>query len=429
MKVNLEKIEKNIVSLEIEVDQEKMAEALEKAYQKAAPRITVPGFRKGKAPRMLVEKQIGREYLKQEALDLVVPEAYFDAVKESGIEPIDKPQLEVVQLEEGKPLILKATVEVKPEVELGQYIGLEVQKQEAEITEQELADELENLRTRHAQLVTLEEGQVELRDIAVIDFEGFVDGQAFPGGSGTDYSLELGSGTFIPGYEEQLVGAKVGETRELKVTFPEDYHAATLAGREAVFKTTVKAIKRKELAELNDEFAKDVSEFETLQELKNDILNRLKEAAGKKAENRLKDELVEKAMLASQVEIPEIMIQEKIEYLVQNFSRRLAAQGLNLDDYLKYSSTTLEEIKEEYHPAAEKAVKIDLVLAAIAAKENIQAGEEEIEARIAEMAAHYKSEPEVFKGWLENSGNLENVKKSIIIDKTVDFLQEKAVVK
>ncbi len=429
MKVKMEKIEKNVVTLEIEVEPEKTAKGWEQAFLKVSKTVSIPGFRKGKAPRTIIERHVGKDYINEEALNLIVPEAYMDAVKENGIEPIDKPRFEVVQIEEGKPVIFKATVEVKPEVELGQYIGLEVKRQESEVTDVEVNAELENLRMRHAQLVSLDEGPAELKDIAVIDYEGFIDGTAFPGGAGTDHSLELGSGSFIPGFEEQLVGAKVGETKEVRVTFPNDYHSAQLAGKEANFKVTVKAVKRKELADLDDEFAKDVSEFETLEELKNNILNRLKEAAREQAANRMKDELVEKAVQTSQVEVPEIMIQQKTDFMIESFTRKLSMQGLNFDDYLKYTNTNLEDIRADYRQRAEKAVKIDLVLDAIADREKIEASEAEIDARAAEMAAHYNSEPEVFKQWLENSGNLENLKKSIIIDKTVDFLQEKAEVK
>ncbi|MHB9096062.1 MAG: trigger factor [Eubacteriales bacterium] len=429
MKVNMEKIEKNVIALEIEIEQDKMLEALEKAYKKVAQKVNIPGFRKGKAPRVLIERHVGKEYLREEALDFVIPEAYMEALKETGIEPIDKPKVDMVQFEEDKPVIFKATVEVKPEVELGQYIGLEVEKQETETTDAEVDAELEKLKMRHAQMVNLEEGQAELKDLTVIDFEGFVDGAAFPGGTSTDYSLELGSGSFIPGFEEQLVGAKVGETKEINVTFPEDYHSAEMAGKEAMFKVTVKAIKRKELAELDDEFAKDVSEFATLQELKNDILNRLKEAAKAQAENKMKDELVEKATQGSQVEVPEIMIQQKIDFMTQSLSQKLSMQGLNLEDYLKFSGTSVETMREEYRPAAEKAVKIDLVLETIAAKENIVATDEDIDAKVAEMAARYNSEAEVFKQWLVNAGNLEPLKTSIVIDKTVDMLQERAVIK
>jgi trigger factor len=429
MNVKVEKIEKNVVALEIEIEQAQFDSGMEKAYQKVSKKVTVPGFRKGKAPRALIERHVGKEYLKEEALDFIVPEAYMQAIKETGLEPIDRPQVDLVQMEEGKPLIFKATVEVKPEVQLGQYIGLEATKQETEITDQEIDEEIQKLRQRHAQMVNLEEGTAELKDITMIDFEGFVDGTAFPGGAGTEYSLELGSGSFIPGFEEQLIGVKAGETKEVNVTFPENYHSADLAGKAAMFKITVKSIKRKELAELDDEFAKDVSEFETLQELKDDLLNRLKEAAQEKNNNAVKDELVDKVVEVSVVDVPNIMVEQKIDNMVQSFSQRLVMQGLKLEDYLKWNNSDMETVRKDYRQSAEKAVKIDLVLEAIAEKESIAATDEDIDSKAEEMAKRYNSTPDMFRQWLESGGNLENLKKSIIIDKTVDFLQEKAILK
>lgn len=426
MKVNLEKIEKNVVALEIEVEQEKFAEAVEKAYRKLAPKVSIPGFRKGKAPRVMIERKLGKEYIWEEAFDFIVPEAYFEAVKETGIETIDRPKVDVVQLEEGKPFIFKATVEVKPEVKLGEYIGLAAEKQQVKITDEDVETELKKLQERHAQMVPVEDGAAEMGDITVIDFEGFVDDVAFPGGKGTDYSLELGSGSFIPGFEEQLVGTKSGEEREVKVTFPETYHAAELAGKDAVFKVTVKGIKRKELAALDDELAKDVSEFETLEELKADIRNRLEKEAERKAEHALKDELVEKAVAGSEVEVPDTLIEQRIDSIIQNMNQRLGMQGLSIEDYLKYSGTNVDEMRKNYRERAEKDVKVDLVLDAIAAAENIEVTEEDINSRVEEMAGQYKQEPATLRQWLENAGNLEPLKRSIIIDKTVDLIVEKA---
>lgn len=429
MNAKLEKIEKNVVSLEVEIESEKFAMAMEKAFHKVSKKVSIPGFRKGKAPKFIIERHVGKEYLKEEALDIILPEAYLEAVNETKIEPIDKPKVELIQVEEGQPLIFKATVEVKPEVELGQYIGLEVNREEKEVSEKDVEQELERLRERHAQIVNIEEGTAELKDTVIIDFEGFQDGVPFEGGAGNDYPLELGSGSFIPGFEEQLAGVSVGETKDVNVTFPENYHAENLAGKEATFKVTVKGIKRKELADLDDEFAKDVSEFDTLQELKEDILNRLKEAAKQEADYHLKDLLVDKAVEAAAVEVPEVMIRDKVDAMIQSFSQRLSMQGMKLEDYLKYTCSDLEALKADYRQVAEKGVKTDLVLEAIAAKENISADEEEIDAKVAEMAAQYNYEPGIFREWLENSGNFESVKKTIVVDKTVDFLQEKAVIK
>ncbi|MFZ5639132.1 MAG: trigger factor [Bacillota bacterium] len=426
MKVNLEKIEKNVVALEIEVAQEKFSEAVEKAFRKLAPKVNVPGFRKGKAPRVMIERKLGREYIWEEAMDFIVPEAYFEALQETKIDPIDRPKVEVVQMEDDKPFIFKATVEVRPEVNLGQYIGLEAEKPAVEVTDGDVDKELQKLQERHAQLVPVEDGAAEMHDITVIDFEGFVDGVAFPGGKGTDYSLELGSGSFIPGFEEQLVGAKVGEEREVNVTFPENYHSADLAGKEAMFKVAVKGIKRKELAALDDEFAKDVSEFESLEELKTDIRNKLEKEAERKADHTLKDELVNKAVGGSEVEVPETMIEQRIDSMLQDMNQRLGMQGLSIEDYLKYSGTTVDEFRKNYRERAEKEIRVDLVLDAIAKAENIEVTEEDIDNRVKEMAEQYKQEPATLRQWLENGGNMEPLKKSVVIDKTVDFLVEKA---
>lgn len=426
MKVNLEKIENNVVALEIEVDQEKFSEAVEKAFRKLAPKVNIPGFRKGKAPRAMVERKLSKEYIWEEAVDFIVPEAYFEAIKETNIEPINRPSVDVVQMEDGKPFIFKATVEVRPEVKLGDYIGLEAEKSSVEISDEDVQNELKKLQERHAQLVPVEDGAAELQDLTVIDFEGFVDGVAFPGGKGTDYSLELGSGSFIPGFEEQLVGVKTGEEKEVKVVFPENYHAAELAGKDAVFKVAVKGIKRKELAALDDEFAKDVSELETLEELKADIRNKLEKEAERKAEHDLKDGLVDKAVAGSEVTVPGTMIEQRIDSMMENMNQRLGMQGLSVEDYLKYSGTTVEEFRNNYRERAEKEVRVDLVLEAIAKAENIEVSDEDIESRVQEMAGQYKQDPAVFRQWMENGGNLEPLKKSIVIDKTVDFIVERA---
>ncbi len=414
------------MALQIEVPQEKFSDAVEKAFRKLAPKVSIPGFRKGKAPRAMVERKLGKEYIWEEAMDIVVPDAYFAAIRDNKIEPIDRPQIEVVQLEDNKPFIFKVTVQVRPEVQLSQYIGLEAEKPVVEISDEDVEKELQRLQERHAQLVPVEDAAAELHDVTVIDFEGFVDGVAFPGGNGTDYSLELGSGSFIPGFEEQLTGVKVGEEREVKVTFPETYHAAELAGKEAVFKVIVKGIKRKELAVQDNEFAKDVSEFETLEELKTDIWNRLKEEAGKRADHALKDGLVDKVVAASEVEIPDTMIEQRIDSMLQNMNQRLGMQGLSIEEYLKYSGSNVDELRKEYRERAAKDVKVDLVLDAIAKAETIELTDADIDARVEEMAVQYKQEPATLRQWIENGGNLEAIKKSIIIDKTVDFLVDKA---
>lgn len=429
MKVNLEKIEKNLVALEIEVDQEKFAEAMNKAFKKVASKVNIPGFRKGKAPRIMVERHVGKEYIYDEALEYIVPEAYFEAVKETEIEPIDQPKIEVVQVGDDKPVIFKATVEVKPEVKLGDYKGLEVQKVEVKVSDEEINAELEKLRQRHAQMINIEDGTAEMGDTVVIDFEGFVDDVAFQGGAGTDHSLELGSGTFIPGFEDQLVGVKVGEARDVKVTFPEEYHAKELAGKDAVFKVNVKAIKRKQVAPIDDELAKDVSEFETLEELKQDISNRLKEAAEIRAENSLKDQLVEKVVENSEVEVPATLVDVRIDSMLQNLSQRLSMQGLALEDYLKFTNSSMEALREQYREDAENKVKANLVLEALAKEEKIEPTEEDIEEEIKKMAGQYNADPATMRTFIENQGNMSALIEAITIDKTVNFLVEQAVIK
>ena len=427
MKFNMEKIEKNKVAMEITVDAAKFSEGVERAYQKLAKSVTVPGFRKGKAPKSMVIAKIGKEYLHEEALDLILPEVYYDVLQESGIEPIDRPRIDVKSMEEGQDLVLSLEVEVKPEVNLGQYKQLEIEKVNNEVTESDLEKELENLRLRHAQLIPLEEGDVVSKgDLAQIDFEGFVDGEAFPGGTGTDYPLELGSGAFIPGFEEQLMGKNVGDNVDVNVTFPEDYHVAELAGKPALFKVLIKSAKKKRIAELDDEFAKDVSEFETLEELKNDLMNKLKKAAEKKAEQELRKSVIDKVTENAQVEIPQIMVEQRIDTMLENVGQRLQMQGLSLQDYLKYTNMTTEQLREQYRPEAERSVKVDLVLEAIAKAEKIEASDEDLDKQIQRMAEQYHQDVESMRNVLNAQGSLEMLKESLALEKTVDYLIEQA---
>lgn len=426
MNVKSEKIEKNTVVLEVEVESEKLAAALDKAYKKVVKKVNVPGFRKGKVPRAILERNYGKEILFDDALDIILPEAYSQAVDEAKIDPIDKPNIDIIQLEGDKPLIFKATVQVKPEVQLGEYKGLEVEKPSAEVTDEDVQKELEKMQQRHAKLNTLDEGNVAQGDVAVIDFEGFVDDVAFPGGKGEDHPLEIGSGAFIPGFEDQLIGAAIDEDRDVKVTFPEEYHAADLAGKEAVFKVKVKSIKRKEVAPIDDELAKDVSEFETLEELKTDILNKLKEAAEKNAEASIKNQVVEKAVANAEVEIPEVMIKNRIDMIVNDMAGKLQRQGLSLEDYLKFTNTSIEILRAEYEKDAIQGIKADLILEAISKNENITVTDEDLDNQIDKMAKAYNQEPEQIKSILAMQGNLEFLNASITMEKTVDFLVENA---
>ncbi|BAF58984.1 MAG: trigger factor [Pelotomaculum sp.] len=426
MKANAERIEKNTVLLEIEVDAEQLSQAMERAYRKLVKSVSVPGFRRGKTPRPIFERYVGKSALYEEAMDYLVPVAYFKAVEDTGIEPIEKPKVEVVQVEEGKPVLFKATVQVKPEVKLGQYKELELTRPSTEVSGEDVEKELVRLQNRYAKLVTLEEGTVEKGDTAIIDFAGRIDGEPIKGGEGRDYSLEIGSGSFVQGFEEQLVGMAAGETREIDVTFPENYKAEELAGKEAKFTVTVKEIKRKEIAPLDDDFAKDVSEFDTLEELRNDLSNKLKQAAENRAEYQVKMDAVTKAVDNAEVEIPEVMITNQLADMIGTLASRLSSQGLSLEDYLKYTGSTLEDMRASMMPEAERNVKTALVLEAIARAEGIKASDEEVDEEIKKMAAHYQQDPEVVRKMLEKEGQLKFIAEGLVREKTVKFLVENA---
>ncbi|SHE52355.1 trigger factor [Desulforamulus putei] len=426
MKATAERIEKNTVLLEIEVETEKVDQAMNQAYRKIVKQVNIPGFRKGKAPRSLVERYVGKETLFGEAAEIIVPEAYMQALKETQTEPIDQPKIDIVQGEPGKPLIFKATVEVKPEVTLGEYKGLEVKRPATDVSDEDVQAELERLQNRHAKLVTIEEGEVQKDDVAIIDFTGYVDGEAFEGGNAENYSLTIGSGAFIPGFEDQLIGVKVGEEKDVNVTFPQEYHAENLAGKPATFKVTVKEIKRKELAPLDDEFAKDVSEFDTLEELKSDIRNKLKEAAETRAKSAVENGVVEAVAANASVEIPEIMVDQKVDEMLNNVGHRLAQQGINLDQYFKYTNTSIDDMRQRMRPDAEKTVKNELVLDAIARAENIQASEEEINEEIQKIATYVKQDAEIVRKTLELQGELGHISQDIARRKVISFLVENA---
>jgi len=426
MKANAERIEKNTVLLEIEVDAEQFSQAVDKAYRKIVKNVNIPGFRKGKTPRSILERYVGKGALYEEAMESLVYEAYFQAVADTGIVPVDQPKVEIVQVEEGKPVVFKATVQVKPEVNLGQYKELEVVKPSTEVKNKDVDKELERMQDRHAKLLTLEEGNVQKGDITIIDFLGKIDGEPFAGGEGKDYSLEIGSGSFIQGLEEQVMGMSIGETRDIQVTFPENYQAEELAGREAIFIVTVKEIKRKELALLDDEFAKDVSEFDTLEELRNDISNTLKQAAENHANYQVRREVITKAVDNAEVDIPAAMADSQLGEMIGSFERQLLNQGFSMEDYLKYTNSTPEEMKAKIHKDAERTVKTNLVLEAIAKAENIEVSNEEMDEEIKKMASHYREEVEKFHKMLENEGQLGFITRGIIREKTLQFLVDNA---
>jgi len=422
MTVKWEKLEGNQGVLTVEVSAEEVTKGLDAAFQKVVKTVSVPGFRKGKMPRGMFEKRFGVEALYQDALDFILPEAYGKAIDETGIEPVDRPEIDIEQMEKGKELIFKATVTVKPEVKLGEYKGLEVEELDANVTDEDVANELKTLQERQAELVVKEEGTAENGDTVVIDFEGFVDGEAFEGGKAENHSLELGTGSFIPGFEEQLVGVKAGESKDVEVTFPEEYHAAELAGKPAVFKVTVHEIKGKELPALDDEFAKDVDdEVETLDALKEKIQTRLVDSKKHEAEHHLRDSVVEKAAENAEVEIPEVMVTNEVNRMLQEFEQRLQTQGMNLELYFQFSGQDENALREQMKEEAQTRVKVNLTLEAIAKAENLEVTDEDVEAELEKMAGMYNMTVDMIKQAL---GGSEGIKSDLKLKKAVDFLVE-----
>lgn len=422
MTVKWEKLEGNTGVLTVEVSAEKVNEGLTAAFNKVVKTVNVPGFRKGKMPRPMFEKRFGVESLYQDALDILLPEAYGNAIDEAGIEPIDRPDIDIEQMEKGKELIFKATVQVKPEVTLGEYKGLEVEEFDTTVTDEDVAKELETLQNRQAELVVKEEGTAELGDTVVIDFEGFVDGEAFEGGKAENHSLELGSGSFIPGFEEQLVGVATGESKDVEVSFPEEYHAAELAGKPAVFKVTVHEIKGKELPALDDEFAKDVDdEVETLDALKEKIRTRLEDSKKHEAEHQLRDSLVEKAAENAQVDIPEVMVTNEVNRMLQEFEQRLQMQGMNLELYFQFSGQDENALREQMKEEAVNRVRVALTLEAIAKAENIEVSDEDVNAELEKMAGMYNMTVDNIKAAL---GGVDGIKGDLQKQKAVEFLIE-----
>jgi trigger factor len=425
MKATWEKLENNQGVLTVEVEEARVDKAIDEAFAKVVKKINVPGFRKGKVPRKIFEARFGIESLYQDALDIILPEAYTEAVQETGIEPVDRPEVDVQQIGKGQPLVFKATVTVKPEVKLGDYKGLTVEEKDFTVTDEMVEAELKQMQDRSAELVVLEEGAtVEKGDFAIIDFKGFVDGEAFEGGEAENYQLEIGSGTFIPGFEDQIIGMKKGEEKDVNVTFPEEYHAAELAGKPAVFKVKVNEIKRKNLPALDDEFAKDVSEFDTLDELKADIKNKLEEKAKIDAENYKKESLIEKATENAEIDVPEVMVEHEVNHMVNDFAQRLQYQGMNLDLYYQFTGLDEEKLREQFQADAEKRVRTTLVLEAIGQAENVEVTEEDVNSELEEMSKLYNRPADELRKIFEGRDNLESLKNDIRIRKTIDLLVE-----
>lgn len=425
MSLQVEKLEKNMAKLTIEVSAEDLEKAMQNAYLKAKNRITIPGFRKGKAPRKMIEHMYGKGIFLEDAANALIPEHYSKALEECELEIVSQPEIDVTQAEPGKAFIFTAEVAVKPEVTLGEYKGLEVPKTETEVTEEEIETELKKEQEKNSRTITVEDRGAENGDIATIDFEGFIDGTAFEGGKGTDYPLTLGSGSFIPGFEDQLVGAKAGDHVEVNVTFPEEYQAAELAGKAAVFQCDVKKVEAKELPELDDDFAQDVSEFDTLAEYKDDIRKKLTERKEKEARTSKENAAVDKAIENAQMEIPDAMINTHISQMLDDFSRRMQAQGLTMEQYFQFTGMTADKMREEMKPQALKRIQTRLVLEKIAETENIQPADEEVNEEISKMAEMYKMEADKLKELLGDR-ELEQMKKDMAVQKAVTLVADEA---
>ncbi len=421
----MEDVEKNVVQLEIEVDAAKFEEGMQQSYKKNASKFNVPGFRKGKAPRNIVERYYGEQALYDDAINIVCSEAYDQAIEEKKLEPVDRPEIDIVQIGNKQNLIFTAKITIKPEVELGAYMGVEVTKADATVTEDDVETEFNKVVEKNSRLVTVTDRPVQSGDTAVIDFEGFIDSVPFEGGKGTDYSLVIGSGSFIPGFEDQLIGKNTGEEAEVTVSFPEDYGKEELNGKPALFKVTVKEIKVKELPAIDDEFAKDISEFDTLEEYKKDLRNKLEETAKHKAEHENEDNVIQKVAENATVEIPKVMVEKQIDSMARDFDMRLRYQGLDLQRYLDMMGMDFEAFRGQFAARAENEVKVQLVVEKIAQIENVQVSEDEVDEDIAKAAEAYKQSAEDLKKSLRPE-DVEYIKKDVAFRKTIKLLVENA---
>ena len=423
MSVKVENLEHNMAKLTIEVSAEELEKALNTAYNKQKKQISVPGFRKGKVPRAMIEKMYGAEIFYEDAANELMQQTYPSAIDESGVDIVSRPTVDVVQIEKGKSFIYTAEVATRPEVTLGKYMGVTVTKIDTSVTDEEVEAELENQRNTNARTVTVTDRPVKEGDTAVIDFEGFVDGVAFDGGKAENHSLEIGSHTFIDTFEEQLVGKNAGDEVEVNVTFPEQYQAADLAGKPAVFKVKINEIKAKELPELNDEFAQDVAGVDTLAEYKEELKKNLTEKKENEAKKTKEDEAIQKIIDKSKMDLPEAMIDTQCETMVNEFAQRIAQSGLSMDQYLQFSGMTVDQLKEQVRPEAETRIKSSLVLEQIAKEENIEVSDEDIDAEIEKMAKAYGMEADKLKEYMGDSEK-ESMKRDLAITKAVDLIME-----
>ncbi len=418
----LEKKENNKATFTIEIGEDKFEEAIQKAYIKNRHIFNIPGFRKGKVPRKIIEMNYGEGVFYEEALNNLLPEAYDQAIESLELEPVDTPEVDIEQLEKGKPVIIKVDVTVKPEVILGDYKSIEIEKVEYNVTDEDVEKELKTIQEMNARIVDVGDRETKEGDIVNIDFEGYIDGEEFEGGTAENQELTLGENTFIEGFEEQLIGKKKGEKVDVKITFPEDYFEESLRGKEALFKVTVNEIKEKELPILDDEFAKDVSEFDTLEEYKQSIREKLEKEAKEKEQVEIENKIVEKLVELSEMDIPEVMIDNQVENEVGEFDYRLKMQGLSIDQYLQLTNSTLDDFKDQVRPVAEKKVKADLVLEAVAKAEKLEATDDDVDEELERLAEEYNQEDvEKFKEDMKK-GDLEYLKAGIIRDKTIELL-------
>lgn len=425
MSLQVEKLEKNMAKLTIEVSAEEFEKAIHRAYLKNKGKINVQGFRKGKVPQAVIERMYGKEVFYEDAANDVIPPAYQEETKNSDLVIVSQPKIDVEQMEKGKPFIFTAEVALKPEVTLGNYKGIEVEKIDVEVTEEEVDNEIDRVRTQNGRTITIENRAVQKDDMTVIDFEGFVDGVPFDGGKAENYDLVIGSGAFIPGFEDQLIGAEIGKEKEISVTFPEQYHSKELAGKPATFKVTVKEIKVKELPELDDEFAKDVSDFDTLEEYKADVKAKLLEKKEDDAYDEKENAVIDKIIEASQMEIPDAMIDYQVQGMMDDFSRNLQMQGLSVEQYFQFTGYTRQKMMEEMKPNALKKIQSRLVLEKIVEVENLTATQEDIDQEIADAAAAYNMEADKLREFM-GEAEMEQMKVDIAVQKAADLVVEAA---
>ena len=425
MSLQVEKLEKNMAKLTVEVPAEQFDEALKTSYKKNKNRFNIPGFRKGKAPQALVEKMYGVEILYEDAVDAIINDTYRGAMDESGLDIVSRPEIGVEQIEKGKNLIYTALVAVKPEVTLGEYKGIEVERAKPEVTEEDIEAELKKVQEQNSRLVTVEDRPVENGDQVLIDFDGYIDDEPFEGGKAESYALTIGSHSFIDTFEDQLIGKNAEENVEVHVTFPEEYHAKELAGKPAVFKVVIHEIKKKELPELDDEFAGEVSEFETMEEYKADIKAKLSETKQQRATTENENNVVEKVVANASMEIPEAMIEEQVSSTLEDYARRMRSQGLTMEQYMQFTGMTAERLREDIRPQAEKRIRTRLGLEAVVAAEKLEASVGAVEAEIKKMADTYKMEPERAKELMGEEG-LRRMKEDLAVQEAVDFLVAEA---